>query len=163
MGQIIDVDRLNVLDSTRIGLGLCQKDDNFTSFDLNLVLDHDPEFGRQLMKTVDELYRAGDIGPIRTFAPADVSELDRVLLSFINGTHVGKIVVAFRNPGALVKLIHVPPAVRFDPKAHHVITKGFGGLGRSILKWMAGCGARDFILLSGRDTSTPETQLLTYN
>ena len=45
------------------------------------------------MKTVDELYRAGDIGPIRTFATADVSELDRVLLSslkgFIKGTHVG--------------------------------------------------------------------------
>ena len=166
IGHIIDVGRLDVLDYKRIGKGLFQKDANFTSFDLNLVLDHDLELDRQLMKTVDELYRAGDIDPIRTFATADVSELNRVLLSFLKGfmkgTHVGQIAVALQNPGALVKLIHVPPAVSFDPKAHHVITKGFGGLERSILKWMAGHGARIFILLSERDNSAPETQSLTY-
>ncbi|KAF2686244.1 hypothetical protein K458DRAFT_441826 [Lentithecium fluviatile CBS 122367] len=48
-----------------IGLELFQKSANFSSFDLSLVLDRDPQLGSELMKTVDEHYRAGRIAPIR--------------------------------------------------------------------------------------------------
>ena len=160
MGHLIDVGRLDVLDSKTIGLELFQKNANFSSFDLNLVLDHDQELGGQLMETVDELYRAGHIAPIRPFSTADISELDRVLLGFTKGTHIGKIVVTFQNPNSLLKVIHAPPAATFDPEARYVITGGFGGLGRSIVKWMTDRGARDFVVLSRRGVSSPEAQSL---
>ena len=160
MGHLIDVGRLDVLDSKTIGLELFQRNANFSSFDLNLVLDHDPELGGQLMKTVDELYRGGHIAPIRPFYTADVSELERVLLGFTKGTHIGKMVVTFQNPDSRVRVIHAPPAAKFDPEARYIITGGFGGLGRSIVKWMVGRGARDFVVLSRRGVSSPEAQSL---
>ena len=163
MGHLIDVGRLDVLDSKPIGLELFQKNANFSSFDLNLVLDNNEKLGGQLMKTVDELYRAGQIAPIRPFSTADVSELDRVLLGFTKGTHIGKMVVTFQNPDSLVKVIRAPPAARFKPEARYIITGGLGGLGRSIIKWMAGRGARDFVVLSRRAVSSPEAQLLVDN
>jgi len=163
MGHLVDVGRLDVLDSKTIGLKLFQNNANFSSFDLNLVLDHDPELGGQLMKTVDELYRTGHIAPIHPFSTADVSELDRVLVGFIKGTHVGKVVVTFQNPNSLVKVIDAPPAASFDPEARYVITGGLGGLGRSIIKWMTGRGARDFVVLSRRGISSPEAQSLVDN
>ena len=158
MGHLIDVGRLDVLDSKTIGLELFQKNASFSSFDLNLVLDHDQELGGQLMKTVDELYRAGRIAPIHPFSTSDVSELDRVLLAFTKGTHVGKMVVTFQNPASLVKVIHAPLAAQLDPEARYIITGGFGGLGRSIIKWMASRGARDFFVLSRRGVNSPKAQ-----
>ncbi|KAB8235179.1 type I polyketide synthase [Aspergillus alliaceus] len=160
MGHLIDVGRLDVLDSKTIGLELFQKNASFSSFDLNLILDHDPELGGLLMKTVNNLYLAGQISPIRPFSVADVSKLDQVLLAFSKGAHIGKMVVTFENPSSVVKIMHGPPATKFDPEARYIITGGLGGLGRSIIRWMVEHGARDFVILSRRGISTPQAQMM---
>lgn len=148
MGHLIDVGRVDVLKSKQLGLELFQKNANFSSFDLNSVVDKDPQLGSQLMKTVNELLRADQIAPIRPFSVVDVSRLDQGLLDFSQGTHIGKMVVAFQNSNSVVKLLRQPRPATFDPEARYVITGGFGGLGRSIIKWMVDRGAHDFVLLS---------------
>ncbi|RYP28272.1 hypothetical protein DL767_007292 [Monosporascus sp. MG133] len=160
MGHLIDLSRVDVLESKEIGLELFQKNANFSSFDLNIVLDHDMELGRQLMRTVDELYRAGRIAPIRPFSVSDVSKLDRALQSFSKGIHIGKMVVSFQNPDSAVKVVQQPPKAKFVSKARYVITGGLGGLGRSIVRWMVDRGANDFVILSRRGVCTPAAQLL---
>ena len=154
MGHFIDVGRVDVLKSKQLGLELFQKNANFSSFDLNAVVDNDAELGSQLMETVNELYQTDRITPIRPFSVFDVSELDQGLLSFSQGTHVGKLAVSFQNSNSTVKLLRQPRSATFDPEARYVITGGFGGLGRSIIKWMVDRGAHDFILLSRRGATT---------
>ena len=150
----------DMLDSKTIGLELFQKNANFFLFDHILVLDDDPELGGHLMKTVNELYRSGQIVPIRPFSVADVSNLDHVLLAFSKGTHIGKMVVTFQNPSSLVKAMRGTPATQFDPEARYIITSGLGGLGRSIIRWMVECGACDFVVLSQQGISTRQAQSL---
>ena len=159
MGHFIDVGRVDVLKSKQLGLELFQKNASFSSFDLNTVVDNSPELGNQLMKTVNELYRMHRITPIRPFSIFDISELDQGLLSLSQGTHIGKLVVSFENPNSIVKLLRQPQPATFDPEARYVITGGFGGLGRSIIKWMVDRGAHDFVLLSRRGATTVAAQM----
>ncbi|KAI0102813.1 hypothetical protein GGR51DRAFT_550282 [Nemania sp. FL0031] len=125
---------------------------SFSSFDLSLVLDADPALGSELMQTVHSYYRNGLIEPVRPFSATDVSKLDQVLLRFSKGTHVGKLVVTFEDPKTLVRMLPAPSRqeVRFDPTAHYIIIGGFGGLGRSIIRWMCQRGARKLAVLSRR-------------
>ncbi|KAK3936556.1 hypothetical protein QBC46DRAFT_461428 [Diplogelasinospora grovesii] len=160
MGHLIDVGRVDVLESREMGLELFQKNANFSSFDLDAVLDNDPELGSELMKTVHELHGTGRIAPIRPFSVSDVSQLDQTLVDFSKAAHIGKVVVSFENPSSTVKLLRQPPAATFDPEALYIITGGFGGLGRSIIRWMADRGAHNFVILSRRGASTPAAQLL---
>lgn len=159
MGHLIDVGRVDVLKSKQLGLELFQKNASFSSFDLNAVVDNNAELGCQLMKTVNDLHRAGRITPIRPSSVFDVSKLDQALLSFSQGTHIGKLVVSFQNPSSIIKLLRQPQSATFDPKARYVITGGFGGLGRSITKWMVDRGAHDFVLLSRRGATTTAAQV----
>lgn len=158
MGHLIDVARVDVLKSKQLGLELFQKNATFSSFDLNEVVDNDVELGSQLMKTVDELYRTDRITPIRPLSVFDISELDQGLLSFSQGTHLGKLAVSFQSQ-SIVKLLHQPQSATFDPEARYVITGGLGGLGRSIIKWMVDRGGHDFVLLSRRGATTMGAQV----
>ncbi|KAL8840965.1 MAG: hypothetical protein Q9176_003537 [Flavoplaca citrina] len=159
MGHLVDVGRVDVLKSKQLGLELFQKNASFSSFDLFAVVDNDPGLGCQLIKTVNELHQAGKIDPIRPFSVYDVSELDQALLSFSQGTHVGKLAVTFQNPDSNIKLLQQPQSAIFDPEARYVITGGFGGLGRSIIRWMVDRGAHNFVLLSRRGAGPTTAQM----
>jgi NADPH:quinone reductase-like Zn-dependent oxidoreductase/NAD(P)-dependent dehydrogenase (short-subunit alcohol dehydrogenase family)/SAM-dependent methyltransferase/acyl carrier protein len=160
MGHLIDLSRVDVIESRDIGLEVFQRNASLTSFDLNLVLDNDTELGSQLMKTVDELYRAGSIGPIHPSTVCDITHLDEVMLRFSKGTHIGKHVISFENPDSTIKLTKQPPRTSFDPSARYVVVGGFGGLGRAIILWMVERGARSFIVFSRRGVRTPEARIL---
>lgn len=160
MGHLVDVGRLDVLESKSIGMEMFQKNASFSSFDLNLVLDNDAELGSQLMARLDELYRAGSIAPINPMSVSDISDLDKTLTGFSKGTHIGKHVVSFQNPNSTVKVLQEPVRAVFNSEGRYVITGGLGGLGRGIIRWMVARGARDFVILSRRGVTTPAAQLL---
>jgi NADPH:quinone reductase-like Zn-dependent oxidoreductase len=163
LGHLIDVGRMDVTSSKSIALELFQKSAGFTSFDLGLVVDRDVAFGGELMKAVDEHYRAGRIGPIKAYTVSDVSQLDQVLLRFAKGTHIGKLVLNYQNPESKVRMQRtaVVPA-QFDPEARYVLVGGLSGLGRAIVRWMSERGARDMLVLSrgGEKTVNAEGQAL---
>ncbi|KAK8008418.1 hypothetical protein PG991_010969 [Apiospora marii] len=160
MGHLVDVGRRDVLESKDLALELFQKNVNFSSFDLNLVLDNDPELGGELMEAVNDLYQVGFITPIHPITVSDIADLDKTLVSFSKGAHIGKLVVSFQNPKSQMKVVREPKSWSFKPDSRFVITGGMGGLGRGIIRWMVDRGARDFLVLSRRGVATPESQML---
>ena len=56
------------------------------------------------MAEVDDMLRKGFIHPISPIRTFDVSELDKALLYFSRGKHIGKIIVTYENPKAMVKV-----------------------------------------------------------
>lgn len=148
LGRYIDVGRVDVQDSMKLGLELFQKSITFCSFDLSVVIEANPDLGHVLMKSVDDQFRAGRIGPISPVLPFDVAELDQALLRFSKGTHVGKLVINFQNPDSLVRMTSPIPRAQFSPKAQYLIVGGFGALGKPIINFMAERGARYFTVLS---------------
>ncbi|CEJ86573.1 hypothetical protein VHEMI04144 [[Torrubiella] hemipterigena] len=160
LGHLIDIGRLNVSDAKAIGLELFQKSASFSSFDIGAVVDRDPELGEQLMREVDEHYRAGNIGPIVPMTASDISQLSQTLQNFSKGKHVGKLIVTFQNSESLVRMVPTAPSANFDPEACYVVTGGLTGLGRSIIQWMGQRGVRHVAVLSRRGTSAPDAKTL---
>ncbi|KAI1126739.1 hypothetical protein F5Y10DRAFT_293418 [Nemania abortiva] len=152
LGHLVDVGRTDVQESKALSMELFSKGASFSSFDLSLVLDADPMLGGEIMQAVHSYYRNGSIEPIRPLSATDVSKLDQVLLRFSKGTHVGKLVVTFQDPQTLVRMLPAPSrlGVRFDPEAYYIVVGGFGGLGRSIIRWMCQRGVRKLAVLSRR-------------
>ncbi|KAI0478369.1 polyketide synthase [Xylariaceae sp. FL0804] len=158
LGRYIDVGRVDVQNSMTMGLEVFQKSATFSSFDLGVVMDSMPEMGRILMESLDQHYRQGKVGPVNPVTTADVSQLDRVLLDFSKGTHIGKKVITFQDPDVLVPMVPPVKRLQLDPRGIYIVTGGLGGLGRSIIRWMAECGGRYFAVLSRRGASSPEAQ-----
>ncbi|KAI1389028.1 polyketide synthase [Hypoxylon trugodes] len=160
LGTYIDVGRVDVQNSMSIGLELFQKCASFSSFDLADVIDTNPKLGHDLLESTEAYRRKGLISPIRPMSTSDISTLDRTLLEFSKGIHIGKLVITFQQSDTLLKRVPAIPRIVFDTSACYLVTGGMGGLGRSILRWMTQHGARNFLVLSRSGTNTPEAQQL---
>lgn len=142
------------------GQNFTQNNTTVSSFDLSSVLTSDPELGLELTETVRKLHQAGQITPIRPITVSSVANLDQTLTEFSKKTPAGKVVVSFQDQEAKIKVLKEPRPATFDPEARYIITGGFGGLGRGIIRWMAGRGAQNFVVLSRRADKTPSAVLL---
>ncbi|TQV90381.1 polyketide synthase [Cordyceps javanica] len=161
LGRLIDVGRIDVMNGSRLGLELFQKSITFTSFDLGLILENSPEVASKLMESVHTYYRTGVIAPIHPYAVSTVDQLPQTLLKFSKGTHVGKHVISFQDPEALVRMVpSSDKTAKFNCKAQYLIAGGLGALGRSIIRWMASRGACHVAVLSRSGASTPEARAL---
>lgn len=137
-----------------------QKNTTLSSFDLSSVLTTDQELGHELTETVRNLRQAGQIAPIRPITVSSIAHLDQTLTEFAKKAPIGKSVVSFQDPEAKIKVLKEPRPATFDPEARYIITGGFGGLGRGIIRWMADRGAQEFVVLSRRAAETPSALLL---
>lgn len=160
LGHFINVSGVDVLEVSATRADPSQKSIKISSFDLDVVLDIDPKLGGSLMNTVNELYQSGKITPIQPVSVSEISELDHTLSNFSTGTNIGKLVVSCQNPNSTIKMLSQQQTAIFDPEARYIITGGFGGLGRSIIRWMVDHGAHDIVVFSRRGAETKLAQAL---
>ncbi|KAL2046760.1 hypothetical protein ABVK25_011548 [Lepraria finkii] len=121
----------------------------FYSVDPFIILDSDPVLGEELMQAVDSYYCKGLIGPIQRVTPTDVAQLSPVLSNFSN--IIGKLVVSFKNPESLVRMIPSAPTDNFDSESCYIIAGALGGLEQPLIRWMGDRGARHLALVFRRD------------
>lgn len=126
LGTYIDVGRVDAQNSMSIGLEPFQKCATFTSFGIKDVVDADPEIVRGLSKSVDSYYLKGLISPVLPMTASDISALDQTLLGFSKCTHIGKLVITFQQPGALIRRVPAVPRVVFNNNACYLVTGGHG-------------------------------------
>ncbi|KAF2462795.1 polyketide synthase [Lindgomyces ingoldianus] len=157
-GRFIDVGRLDVMNSGMMAMEVFARNATFCSFDIYTMYIQDRNFCAQLMQEVDGMLRMGIIHPITPLKTFDVSELEKALLYFSRGKHIGKIIVTYEEPKSLVKMRPVTPKAQFDPDAEYLIFGGLGAIGRCILQWMADRGARSFVVGSRSGAPSSEDQ-----
>lgn len=58
------------------------------------------------MTEMDYMYRKEIVRPIDFIKTFDISNLEQALIYFASGKHMGKIVVTFEEPQALLKVSH---------------------------------------------------------
>ncbi|KAL8656993.1 MAG: hypothetical protein Q9226_002364 [Calogaya cf. arnoldii] len=161
MGRFIEVGRTDILEHGKLGLEVFKRNATFSSFDLGLMNVQKPAFVAKLMAELGDLYRQGVIRPIDHITSFDISQLEKAMMHFAKGTHIGKIVVSFQDPQAQLNVRPTPKRVTFDPNAAYLLAGCLGGLGRSISTWMASRGAKNLIYLSRSGTANAgSTELL---
>jgi NAD(P)-dependent dehydrogenase (short-subunit alcohol dehydrogenase family)/aryl carrier-like protein len=101
-----------------------------------------------LMAEVAQLASQGVVQPIDFINKYDISELEQAMMYMSKGVHMGKIVVTFNDPKAVLRVNPSVPRPTFDPHATYVLAGCLGGVGRSIATWMVDRGARTLAFLS---------------
>lgn len=160
MGRFIEVGRTDVLDHGQLSLGVFNRNATFSSFDLGLMNQQKPGFVWKLMAELGDLNRRGVIRPIDHIKTFEISQLEQAMMYFAKGTHLGKVVVTFQDPKAVLKVRRTPEKVSFDSDAAYLLVGCLGGLGRSISTWMAERGARKLVYLSRSGVANKEAETL---
>ncbi|RAH81723.1 KR-domain-containing protein, partial [Aspergillus japonicus CBS 114.51] len=103
----------------------------------------------------------GLVVPVTPLRVLRASDLSKALQLVQRGQIFGKIVLDL-GPGQSVSTrMCNKPTYQFNANATYVIAGGFGGLGRSICRWMASRGARNLLALSRSGARTePARQLV---
>ncbi|KAJ2988123.1 hypothetical protein NUW58_g4141 [Xylaria curta] len=152
LGHLIDVGGQNdVREAPFLSRQLLQKNASFSSVDPLIIIDANPSLGLEIVRSIDRYYRGGDIRPIQKITAFDISQTSSALSAF--SSMIGKLVISFENTENKIKMAQSSPSVTFDSNSYYVVTGAFGGLGQSMIKWMADRGARYLALLSRRHVS----------
>ena len=156
MGRFIEVGRTDVQEHGKLSMEIFKRNATFSSFDLDLMNQQKPAKVASLMAELGRLHRQGVIRPFRHIQTFDVSQLEQAMVQFAKGTHLGKIVVTFQDPSAVLSVRPTPEPICFDPNAAYLLAGCLGGLGRSISLWMVEHGAKNLIHLSRSGTNNNE-------
>ncbi|KAI1762800.1 hypothetical protein GGR53DRAFT_399114 [Hypoxylon sp. FL1150] len=112
----------------------------------------------KLMADVFRYYKEGVIKlvkPLHVFKFSEISEAFRMLQA---RKHGGKVVLQAVDDDKVPTTPAKPAEVQLRPDATYIIPGGMGGLGRSLLKWMASKGARYLVATSRSGAKDPRAQ-----
>ncbi|PYI31454.1 hypothetical protein BP00DRAFT_474969 [Aspergillus indologenus CBS 114.80] len=129
--------------------------------DLSQLHRQKPAVVQNLLRQLSQLMLDGLVVPVTPLRVLGASDLSKALQLVQRGQIFGKIVLDL-GPGQSVSArMCNKPTYQFDANATYVIAGGFGGLGRSICRWMASRGARNLLALSRSGARTePARQLV---
>ncbi|KAJ5788188.1 hypothetical protein N7457_003178 [Penicillium paradoxum] len=154
-GALTDISNRDLRADTTIELASLPHNTIINTVNIPLLVQHRAELVRPLLCEALKLYSEGKIGQIETPSVMDFTQIKEG----IHAAHSGKAakVVFVPEPSNMIPV--VPLSIlpyQFDPSASYVLAGGYGGLGRSLARWMASRGAKNLIFLSRSSTSSPE-------
>ncbi|CAI7640288.1 unnamed protein product [Penicillium glandicola] len=154
-GTFIDVSNPDLRADTAIELASLPRNVSIHIVDISLLAQHRSKSVRLLLTEVLRLYSEGKIGQLRTTSVMDFTQIKEGIRAAQSG-EAAKVVIA-PNPSNMVPVVPRPLLpCQFDSRASYVLAGGYGGLGRSLARWMASRGATSLIILSRSSASSPE-------
>jgi len=157
-GRFLEIGKRDIYDNRAIGLLPFQRNLSYFAIDLDRISRESPRllapaFDQIVAKFVDGTFRPL---PIESY-PAD--RLQDAFRRMAQGHHTGKIVLDIDPQNSLVQ-----PRASAEPEdwsaATILVTGGTGALGLAVCGWMAGRGARHFVLVSRRGEDAAATAAL---
>ncbi|WDK22879.1 KR domain-containing protein [Colletotrichum graminicola] len=158
-GTFVELGKRDVGARCRLPMEALDGNRSFVGIDMaQLAVVDGEEFGLLLDRIV-RLYQEGVLTPVARSRSFPCTEIGEALQCLAKGTHIGKMVVDFVgthiDPNSLIPVPNKqpePPA--FGPECIYVIAGGISGLDTSIIRWLAGHGARNLAILSWSAGST---------
>ncbi|KAI0534672.1 hypothetical protein GGR58DRAFT_505021 [Xylaria digitata] len=148
VGRFVNVGRLDARDAHIISQELSSKSSHYCSIDTFDLLDTAPGLVEQLVRQVDDSFRRGFIDPFSSAIVVDPAGVSKTVSAMLKNGESNPVVVNFDLLASPIRMRPCAPKVHFDSQASYVVTGAFGSLGLSILRWMAGRGARHLVVLA---------------
>ncbi|ETS75720.1 hypothetical protein PFICI_12664 [Pestalotiopsis fici W106-1] len=144
-GRFVEIGKADIISNSSLPMSCFAKNKSFAAVDLVHILESRPKLITQMMKRLLDLLSQGIISgpdPLHIFGLPDVEKAFRLMQS---GTNTGRIILNSSKDDLVQD---------FDPVASYIVAGGFGGIGRAILTWMVGRGAKNLIVPSRSGAST---------
>ncbi|KAI7968609.1 hypothetical protein EIK77_006628 [Talaromyces pinophilus] len=158
-GRFVEMGKKDLADNRRLEMSTFLRCVTFASIDLMAIFRHDPVLAGTFMAEAFELLRGNFIRPIPSLTTFSFSQFEEAFRYMQQGKHVGKVVMVAEENDMVMALPRSSAQYAFSEDGSYLIT-GFGGLGRSMVRWMASRGAKNFILASRSGAAKPEAQEL---
>ncbi|KAK6216060.1 hypothetical protein LQW54_003834 [Pestalotiopsis sp. IQ-011] len=147
-GRFIEIGKADIDANSALPMKHFANNVMFAAVDLRQIIIYRRDMARELFHKTMELAAAGTLHYPKPLNVYDVGAVEDAFRYFQSGKNSGRIVIRV-NPAVKVQKHLVQRKVwTFDAAATFVIAGGFGGIGRSILRWMASKGAKYFLVLS---------------
>lgn len=153
-GRLLELGKVDIADNRSVGLLPFQDNLSFFAVDFDRLLRERPEVPGELLRETVGRLEAGALKPLptETYLP---DEAERAFRTLASARHRGKLVIDFQGVAPVrARPREDAPLVHRD--GTYVVTGGLTGLGLSVVRWLAGQGAGNVLVLSrrGRATST---------
>jgi NAD(P)-dependent dehydrogenase (short-subunit alcohol dehydrogenase family) len=159
-GRFVEIGKMDLTTAGRLQMEQFLHNTTFTAVDLSeLYYTEDKalhSMWKQLVAEVMTLYREGRVMPIEPVKVFDISETAQAFRYFSSRSRMGKVVINLEDESSEIQVQPLKHTSRFSADKSYILVGCFGGLGRTLARWMAGRGARKFAFLgrSGLDRST---------
>jgi NAD(P)-dependent dehydrogenase (short-subunit alcohol dehydrogenase family) len=154
-GTMVELSRRDLADFGKLSLQPFLGNKSFSCVDMHHAIQNAPDRVATLLAKTMELYRDGQIGPIRPIRVYDAVDAQSALRRLQHADHVGKVVVSIPcELESLPRKLSAPPLM-FEPEGAYLLVGGLGGLGRAIARWMAERGARHLVVLGRNAGNEP--------
>ncbi|KAH8799173.1 hypothetical protein F5884DRAFT_905619 [Xylogone sp. PMI_703] len=148
LGRFIEMGKKDIAENGRLQMRPFDQNTTFASVDISILVARDPaRVGRLLAETL-QLVGGGAMRPPTPLTVYSYGEVTTAFRQLQNGKGMGKIVLVPSEDDIVP--VRSPRATphRFEADATYVLSGGFGGLGRSIARWMVSRGARNLVFMS---------------
>ncbi|XP_044723776.1 KR domain-containing protein [Hirsutella rhossiliensis] len=145
-GRFIEIGKADINANSSLPMAFFANNVTFSAVDLRYVALHNKDMGRRLLLKTMELAEEGQIycpKPLHIYGLDTLQEGFRYLQS---GKNTGRIVIRIDPCTTVEKRLINRRAWTFDEHATYLIAGGLGGLGRSMMKWMAQKGAKHLVV-----------------
>lgn len=173
-GRFIEIGKADIHANAALPMACFANNVSFTAVDLRHITFHRVDLARQLLHTTLRLVQAGTIRCPSPWHTYPLSAIEEAFRYFQSGKNTGRVVIRVDHSAKVQvriilectyciqltdqKYLICRRTWRFDGNATYLIAGGLGGVGRSVLRWMASKGARKLIVLS-RSGATSEAAI----
>ncbi|PYI08361.1 hypothetical protein BO78DRAFT_364974 [Aspergillus sclerotiicarbonarius CBS 121057] len=159
-GRFVEIGKKDILDNARLPMLPFNRGVSFSAFDGSIWMVERPDQAERGIRTILDLFRQGVFHVARPLQVLPVSDVHRAFATLADGKTSGKTVIEITPEAVVPTIITRKPTYFFPTDATYVLAGGFGGIGRSIARWMADRGARNLLILSRSGPKTPEAARL---
>ncbi|KAF2971310.1 hypothetical protein GQX73_g2264 [Xylaria multiplex] len=147
-GRFVELGKADVMADSGLPMSKFARNVSFSCVDVHHMAREAPCLAGDLLECTMRCLNGGQIelpGPLHTYPLSRVEDAFRYLQS---GKSKGRIVVSVQGAEVVQKRLLERPSWQFDSEASYMIAGGLGGLGRSVILWMATKGAKHIIVPS---------------
>lgn len=159
-GTMIELGKRDVAGGAKLDMRPFLANGTYSCVDMAQIVRERPDIIHRLLKEPTALFEDGRLKPIESRKVFGATEIQRALLYFQEGKHIGKIMVRLDDNDMDFRPAQTPRKITFEPDVTYLLVGGTGGLGRSIATWMAERGARSLSFLSRSAGHSLESQQL---
>ncbi|KAK8035122.1 hypothetical protein PG993_010117 [Apiospora rasikravindrae] len=147
-GRFVEIGKADISSNSALPMSGFKKNVSFFAVDLHHMALSNRALVKDILSHVTDLFAQKVLRnpfPCHIFS---IWDLEQALRYMQSGKHTGRIVMTADDTREGTKYVRPRCTWKFAEEASYVVAGGFGGLGRSIIRWMASRGAKNFIVLS---------------
>uniref|UniRef100_A0A0B7K4Y2 Uncharacterized protein n=1 Tax=Bionectria ochroleuca TaxID=29856 RepID=A0A0B7K4Y2_BIOOC len=144
----VELGKKDILDNRGLSMRPLLNNISFSCVDLSGIWRHRPTLMRRLLNDVFRLVSEGAIKPVAPLTEFGVGKVESAFRSLQSGKIGGKVVINMDDEEEVTVKCQPEKTWAFKPNRSYLLVGGFGGISRSVARWMVKRGARNLILLS---------------